>query len=84
MVRCLRQDMRSPVFSPLPAGADILKIDVPERAAPETPCRWTRQSRRRYFIPIPRSAPAMTTPAPWASRYAPIPPNLSSTATSAP
>lgn len=37
----------------LPAGADILKIDVPERATPETPCRWTRQSRRRYFIPIP-------------------------------
>ncbi|MCB9119426.1 MAG: 5'/3'-nucleotidase SurE [Caldilinea sp.] len=37
----------------LPAGADLLKIDVPERATPETACRWTRQSRRRYFIPIP-------------------------------
>ncbi|MBW7885314.1 MAG: 5'/3'-nucleotidase SurE [Caldilineaceae bacterium] len=36
----------------LPAGVDVLKIDVPERATPETPWRWTRVSRRRYFYPV--------------------------------
>ncbi|MFO7634786.1 MAG: 5'/3'-nucleotidase SurE [Caldilinea sp.] len=37
----------------LPSGVDVLKIDVPDHASLETPCRWTRQSRKRYFIPIP-------------------------------
>ena len=37
----------------LPAGVDVLKIDVPDDATIETPYRWTRQSRRRYFVPVP-------------------------------
>jgi|GEM_PF-126948 len=37
----------------LPAGVDVLKIDVPDDATPATPWRWTRQSRRRYFVPVP-------------------------------
>ena len=37
----------------LPAGVDVLKIDVPDDATPATRCRWTRQSRRRYFVPVP-------------------------------
>ena len=37
----------------LPPGADVLKVDVPDAATSETPCRWTRQSRKRYFIPVP-------------------------------
>lgn len=36
----------------LPDGADLLKIDIPDAATPETPCRWTRISRRRYFWPV--------------------------------
>jgi 5'-nucleotidase len=37
----------------LPTGVDVLKIDVPDDATIETPYRWTRQSRRRYFVPVP-------------------------------
>ncbi len=36
----------------LPAGADLLKIDVPQSATVETPWRWTRMSRQRYFVPV--------------------------------
>ncbi|MFN3929415.1 MAG: hypothetical protein ACK4OK_07260, partial [Thermoflexus sp.] len=31
---------------------DVLKIDIPATATPETPWRWTRQSRQRYFVPV--------------------------------
>lgn len=34
---------------PLPAGVDILKVDVPRTATVETPWRITRVSRQRYF-----------------------------------
>lgn len=37
----------------LPSGVDVLKIDTPEGVTPETPWRWTRVSRRRYFYPVP-------------------------------
>ncbi|HXF64834.1 MAG TPA: 5'/3'-nucleotidase SurE, partial [Caldilineaceae bacterium] len=36
----------------LPPGVDVLKIDAPEGVTPETPWRWTRVSRRRYFFPV--------------------------------
>ena len=36
----------------LPSDVDVLKIDVPASATPETPWRWTRQSRQRYFAPV--------------------------------
>lgn len=36
----------------LPFDVDVLKIDVPASATPETPWRWTRQSRQRYFVPV--------------------------------
>lgn len=37
---------------PLPPGVDILKVDVPRDATPQTPCRLTRVSRQRYFQSI--------------------------------
>lgn len=36
----------------LPKGADLLKMDVPEDAKVDTPMRWTRVSRQRYFVPV--------------------------------
>ena len=36
----------------LPPGADLLKIDVPMSATLQTPWRWTRLSRQRYFHPV--------------------------------
>ncbi|MCS7251704.1 MAG: 5'/3'-nucleotidase SurE [Anaerolineae bacterium] len=36
----------------LPFDVDVLKIDVPSTATPDTPWRWTRQSRQRYFVPV--------------------------------
>lgn len=35
----------------LPAGVDLLKIEVPQDATPDTPHRWTGISRQRYFYP---------------------------------
>lgn len=37
----------------LPPGVDVLKIDTPEGVSSETPWRWTRVSRQRYFYPVP-------------------------------
>lgn len=37
----------------LPADVDILKIEVPSDATPETPWRVVRVSRQRYYIPLP-------------------------------
>ena len=36
----------------MPPGVDVLKIDAPEGVSAETPWRWTRASRRRYFYPV--------------------------------
>lgn len=38
---------------PMPADVDLLKIDVPNDATPETPWRVTRQGKHRYFKPFP-------------------------------
>lgn len=37
----------------LPSDVDVLKIDIPSDATPETPWKITRVSRRRYFDPTP-------------------------------
>jgi len=37
----------------LPFDVDILKVDVPDDATPQTPWRLTRLSRHVYFHPIP-------------------------------
>lgn len=43
----------------LPADVDILKIDVPADATPETPWQVTRVSRQPYYVPaIPRESAA--------------------------
>lgn len=39
--------------TPLPFDVDLLKLDVPSDATPETPWRLTRVSRHTYFAPIP-------------------------------
>lgn len=36
----------------LPQDVDLLKVDVPWDATPETPWQWTRVSRQRYFEPV--------------------------------
>ena len=36
----------------LPPGTDLLKIDVPSGASPQTEWRWTRLSQLRYFMPV--------------------------------
>lgn len=35
----------------LPAGMDLLKIDLPAEATPKTPWAWTRLSHQRYYRP---------------------------------
>lgn len=37
----------------LPFDVDIIKIDVPTNATPETPWRLTRASRHAYFVSVP-------------------------------
>jgi 5'-nucleotidase len=37
----------------LPADVDVLKIDIPANATPETPWEITRQAKVRYYQPIP-------------------------------
>ncbi|MDX9851681.1 MAG: 5'/3'-nucleotidase SurE [Anaerolineaceae bacterium] len=36
---------------PLPAGVDLLKLEVPVHATEETPWRMTRLSRHMYYVP---------------------------------
>jgi len=36
----------------LPPQTDLLKLDVPSHATLDTPIRWTRLSRQRYFYPV--------------------------------
>lgn len=38
---------------PMPPDVDLLKVDVPCDATPDTPWRITRLSRQRYFQPVP-------------------------------
>lgn len=45
-----------------PADVDVLKIDIPMGATPETGWRLTRLSRARYYIPVPPSRRALAEP----------------------
>ncbi len=56
--------------TPLPFDADVLKIDVPSDATPETPWRLTRVSRHVYFAAVPPQQANVTDPA--AMDYAPL------------
>ena len=44
---------RRMLATPLPFDTDLLKLDVPSDATPETPWRLTRVSRHPYFISAP-------------------------------
>ncbi len=46
----------------LPLDVDVLKIDVPETATPETPWRLTRQSRRVYYRAVPPNRTDLSRP----------------------
>ncbi len=48
---------------PLPPDVDILKIEVPANATPDTPWQMTRQSRLRYYIPYPVRTGGLDEPA---------------------
>jgi 5'-nucleotidase len=48
----------------MPFDVDLLKLDVPADATPETPWRLTRVSRQRHFVPIASQNRALTTPSP--------------------
>jgi len=36
----------------LPVGVDLIKVDIPSDATPQTPWEWTQLSRQRYYVPI--------------------------------
>jgi 5'-nucleotidase len=36
----------------MPPDVDLLKLDVPTAATPETPWEITRISRQRYYVPV--------------------------------
>lgn len=56
--------VRALLANGLPPGADLLKLDVPAGATIETPIRWTRLSRDRYFYPVPTPRRHLNDPAP--------------------
>jgi len=47
----------------LPADVDVLKVDVPCNATPQTPWGITRLSRQRYFVPTPPQRTSWDVPA---------------------
>ncbi len=56
--------------TPFPFDVDLLKLDVPSDATPETPWRLTRLSRHTYFVPTPPQRAGLIDPAP--VDYAPL------------
>jgi len=48
----------------LPKDTDLLKLDIPSHATIDTPIRWTRLSRHRYFYPVPKPRQALNDPSP--------------------
>ncbi len=46
----------------LPPGVDLIKIDIPSDATPETPWAWTRLSRQRYYRSTPPQRTDWTQP----------------------
>jgi 5'/3'-nucleotidase len=61
---------RSSLNQRLPADVDVVKVDVPCDATPQTPWTITRLSRRRYFEPLPPERTAWDSPAKVGYRYA--------------
>jgi len=48
----------------LPAGVDLLKVDVPADATPQTAWEWTQLSRQRYYLPTKPKRTSWEVPAP--------------------
>jgi 5'-nucleotidase len=44
---------RKMLGSSLHEDVDVLKLDIPQNATTQTPCVLTKQSRARYYVPIP-------------------------------
>ncbi len=47
----------------LPFDVDVLKVDVPSDASPQTPWEWTRLARQRYYEPVPPRRNSWSEPA---------------------
>lgn len=48
----LRRFVAAALRHGLPPSTDLLKIEIPQHATQDTPYRWTRISRQRYFVPV--------------------------------
>ncbi len=48
----------------LPPHTDLLKLDIPTHATRDTPMRWTRLSRQRYFYPVAKPRQTLSDPSP--------------------
>jgi 5'-nucleotidase len=48
----------------MPADVQLIKVDVPARATPQTPWRLTRQANYRYFYPVATRKGPLDAPAP--------------------
>lgn len=48
----------------LPPGVDLIKVDVPATATPQTAWEWTRLSMQRYYVPIKPNRASWDVPAP--------------------
>ena len=55
-----RRFARMMLAGQLPPDVDILKLDVPQDATPNTPWRLTRVSRQRYHVPRPSGRQSLT------------------------
>jgi 5'-nucleotidase len=49
---------------PLPADVDVLKVDVPKDATPQTPWEMVRVSRTRFYHPVPAARRDLREPGP--------------------
>lgn len=47
----------------LPDDVDVLKVDIPTQATPETPWEITRLTRKRYYVPVPPKRASWDQPA---------------------
>lgn len=47
----------------LPFDVDVIKVDVPSDASPQTPWEWARLSRQRYYEPVPPQRNSWSEPA---------------------
>ncbi len=77
-IRFARRFARRLLEVRLPYDADVLKLDIPSSATPDTPWRLTRVSRHTYYAPVPpqrrdlaQSAPIDYEPLPHPERTEP-------------